>query len=127
MGVGAAAVLTGVWLVLVPVREARAYDAASTCVAGTGRERAGDCLSGAPAVLERVRTEGNRNPTSYLVVVRADGSRGHVRPAGSVSARHTQPGTALLLVSWAVGSGTAGCPRTPVAVAPGSSVCPSAV
>lgn len=104
MGVGAAAVLTGIRLVLVPVREdraeARAYDAATTCVPGTGQERAGDCLSGVPAVLERVRTQG-RNPTRvYIQVTGEDGTRREIRLGDHTDPAFAAPGTALRLVSW---------------------------
>ncbi|MCX4780284.1 hypothetical protein [Streptomyces sp. NBC_01264] len=51
-------------------------------------------------MLERIRTEGNRNPVHCLVVVRADGSREHIRLSTRADARYTPPGTALLLVSW---------------------------
>ncbi|MFF3214185.1 hypothetical protein ACFYYB_26360 [Streptomyces sp. NPDC002886] len=104
MVLGVAAILIGVWLLLVPVRQdradARAYDAATNCVAGSPRERAGDCLSAVPAVLEEIRSEGTRNPRIYLEVRREDGSRQEIRLSRSTSSSFAPAGTALRLVSW---------------------------
>ncbi|MFI5866391.1 hypothetical protein [Streptomyces sp. NPDC051546] len=104
MVMGVAAILTGVWLLLVPVpqdrADARAYDAATSCVAGSARERAGDCLSAVPAVLDKVRSEGRRNRRVYLEVRREDGGPQEIRVPGSTSATFAPAGTALQLVSW---------------------------
>ncbi|MFE4632787.1 hypothetical protein ACFRJ1_05335 [Streptomyces sp. NPDC056773] len=104
MVLGVVAILAGVWLALVPVRqdraEARAYDAAASCVAGSARERAGDCLSGVPAVLEKVRSEGSRERRVYLEVRREDGGRQEIRVADRTSSSFAPAGTALRLVSW---------------------------
>ncbi|MFI5761846.1 hypothetical protein ACIA8F_12985 [Streptomyces sp. NPDC051563] len=104
MVMGVAAILTGVWLLLVPVpqdrADARAYDAATSCVAGSARERTGDCLSGVPAVLEEIRSKGSRNRRVYLEVRREDGGRQEIRVPGSTSSSFAPAGTALRLVSW---------------------------
>ncbi|MCX4782911.1 HEAT repeat domain-containing protein [Streptomyces sp. NBC_01264] len=65
-----------------------------------GRERAGDCLSGVPAVLEKVRSEGSRNRRVYLEVRREDGGRQEIQVSGSTSSSFAPTGTVLRLVGW---------------------------
>ncbi|MFE6685031.1 hypothetical protein ACFVFQ_00995 [Streptomyces sp. NPDC057743] len=116
IGLGAMAMVVGVWLLVIPFPQAmaaaRAYDAAIGCPrqapsdeagsgeAGSGEAASGDCLSGVDATVQRSWTRGSRPVRHYLEFQRADGIRQEVRLDWRTHGGSPAKGTRVRLVSW---------------------------
>ncbi|MFK0291939.1 hypothetical protein ACIQU6_15905 [Streptomyces sp. NPDC090442] len=121
IGLGAMAMVVGVWLLVFPFPEAmaaaRAYDAAIGCPhraasgeaasdearsseAESAEAASGDCLSGVDATVQRSWTRGSRPVRQYLEFAREDGTRQELRLDRGTYADAPANGTRVRLVSW---------------------------
>ncbi|WP_274911546.1 hypothetical protein [Streptomyces sp. WZ-12] len=121
IGLGAMAMVVGVWLLVIPfpkaMAAARAYDAAIGCPhrAPSGEaasDEAGpseaefteaasdDCLRGVDATVQRSWTRGSRPVRHYLEFRREDGTRQELRLDRGTHADAPPAGAQVRLVSW---------------------------
>ncbi|WP_374775283.1 hypothetical protein OG756_22690 [Streptomyces sp. NBC_01310] len=104
MVLGAAAMLIGAVLLLVPVRTAdaaaRAFAAADTCAPGLPPRERAQCLSPEPATVERYGQDERGDTYTYVEVVLGDGRTRHLDLQGSGFRMVPAQGDPVRLVSW---------------------------
>ncbi|MFD6969732.1 hypothetical protein [Streptomyces sp. NPDC059979] len=104
MGLGAAAMLIGAVLLLVPVRiadaAARDFAAADTCAPGLPPRERAQCLSPEPATVERYGRGGRGDTSTYVEVVLGDGRTRHLDLQGDGFRVEPAQGDPVRLVGW---------------------------